>query len=467
MALVSSSNGLRFNLIILIITTAMFCLLGTASYVLYQTNLESKHELSKTSESIKKHLELQLFRVINGFSPKNSFPDLSIWLETKRNTGLCIKYSDIKRNIIQQVCHGDLLLDKNWSSWFEKTYRRVFNPGQESIKRITYNDKTYGLVTLMPDAELEIHLAWADIKKLLGLSTVTVFALCSLLFIAIGRALKPANIIVSGLEDMSNGNLAIRLPPFKISEWDRTGNAVNQLVSNLEKTLSDRQRLAFKLINVQEQERRFLTRELHDEFGQCLAGLQVNASSIVQTANEKCPELIPESQNISNITSHMMDILHDMLLHLRPTDIDTLGLSTGLTSLVSNWNSSNSGKIHCELNIEGYIDDIPEPIPSNIFRIIQECLSNVSKHSRATIAKITLKRPTATEGTDEDKIILTVIDDGIASINSFHDSTGIGLLGINERVDALGGEFMLQNNSPLGLIVNVTIPLHSNSIIHI
>ncbi|MBL1320851.1 MAG: sensor histidine kinase [Methylophaga sp.] len=454
---ISKPKALRLNLIILIITTATLCLFGTASYVLYQSNHEITEELNKTSESIDQHLELQLFKVMNSFSPKDSFPDLSIWSETKRNTGLCMKYSDTKGNTIQQVCRGNTSLNKNWPLWFEKAYRSVFNPGQKSIKDITYNNQTYGLLTLIPDAELEIYLAWTDIKKLLGLSSITVFTLCSLLFIAIGRALKPANIIVSGLEEMSNGNLDLRLPPFAISEWHRTAKAVNHLADSLEKTLSDRQRLAFKLINVQEQERRFLTRELHDEFGQCLAGLQVNASSIIQMASEKYPELIPESQNISNITIHMMDLLRDMLLHLRPADIDSLGLPASLEGMVSQWNSTNNGRTKYEIEMSGDIDKMEEPIPSNIFRIVQECLSNISKHSQARTALVELKR--SADDDIEDSLTLTVKDDGFADISSFNDSSGIGLLGIRDRVNALGGTFTLHENSPSGLAIQINIPL--------
>lgn len=448
--------GLRLNLIMLIIATASLCLLATASYVLYQSNYQATAELRKTAMSIDKHLELQLFKVSNNFSPENTFPDLSIWLETKHNSGLCMKYSDTQGNIIQQLCRGNTSLNKNWPNWFDKSYRWIFNPGKESTSTISYNNEIHGLVTLMPDAELEIYLAWLDIKKLLGLSAITLLTLCSLLFITIGRALKPANIIVSGLEDMSSGNLTHRLPCFTINEWNRTAKAINQLAKSLEKTLSDRQRLAFKLINIQQQERQFLSRELHDEFGQCLAGLQVNTSSLIQTAAEKYPELLPESQNISNITIHMMAILKDMLLHLKPADIDTLGLTASLTGLISQWNTNNKGHTIYDIEIEGEIDKIAEPIPSNIFRIIQECLTNISKHAQASTASIKLIK---LRSDNTNTLMLIVKDDGIADINAFNDSSGIGLLGIQDRVDALGGTFKLTENSPSGLIINIKIPL--------
>lgn len=460
-------NSLRLNLMLSVVAIALLCLLSTASYVLYQTNLESRHEVTRTAGSIDNYLEVQLLRVINGFMPTDSFPDLSIWLESPHNSGLCMEYADRDGTIQQRLCRGNTSLTKNWPTWFEGLYQWAFNPGQKVVRQITYNHQDHGMVTLIPDKKLEIFVAWSDIQKLIGLSGVTVLSLCILLYFAIGRALQPAKVIVTGLEKMSQGNLSARLPHFKINEWHRTGNAVNQLVTSLQQTLSERQRLAFKLINVQEQERRFLARELHDEFGQCLAGLQVNAASIIQTANVKCPELQSETQNISNITAHMMDILRNMLLHLRPSDMDELGLSVSLTSMVAKWNVTNGDNTHYEIAIDGDIDHIAEPVPSNIFRIVQECLSNISKHSKAKTAKVRLERAVtssdnATNNTD-DNLILTVQDDGIADINSFHESTGMGLLGMSERVNALGGEFMLQKNKPTGLIIRITVPLQTSA----
>ncbi len=460
-------DSLRLNLMLSVIAIALLCLLSTASYVLYQTNLESRHEVTITAKSIDNHLEVQLFRVVNGFMAPDSFPDLSLWLDIQQNTGLCMEYADRDGTILQRLCRGSTSLTKNWPYWFESLYKWTFNPGQKVVRQIAYNHEEHGMLTLTPDMELEIFLAWSDIQKLIGLSGVTVFSLCILMYFAIGRALQPANVIVTVLENMSQGNLSARLPNFKINEWQRTSKAVNQLVTSLEQTLFERQRLAFKLINVQEQERRFLARELHDEFGQCLAGLQVNATSILQTANEKCPDLMSESQNISNITAFMMDILRNMLLHLRPSDLDELGLSASLTSMVAKWNVTNGDKTHYEIAIYGDVNHIAEPIPSNIFRIVQECLSNISKHSKAKMAKVILEisvrtSDIVTKSTD-DRLILTVKDDGIADINSFQESTGIGLLGIRERVNALGGEFMFQKNMPTGLIIHITIPLKTSS----
>lgn len=104
--------------------------------------------------------------------------------------------------------------------------------------------------------------------------------------------------------------------------------------------------------------------------------------------------------------------------------VDELGLSAALNSLVAGWNARSGGKTHYRLTIDGDPDRLPEPVPANIFRIIQECLTNIAKHSTAANAQVTL---TQSEGLVE----LRVDDDGSAGNPPYEDAAGIGLLGMS------------------------------------
>ena len=312
------------------------------------------------------------------------------------------------------------------------------------------------------NVETELAHAWHDIKTLMKLSAMTIFSLCTLLYFAVDWALRPARLIVSGLEKMAEGNLSMRLADFKITEWQRTGQAINQLAENLEKTLADRNQLALQLVNTQEEERRYLTRELHDEFGQSLAGLSAIASSITQTAEKECPQLVKESQNVGRITTQMMELLKNMLTQLRPIDFDEFGLVESLQSMVTEWNTRRGGKIKYELNIIGDFSHLPSTVAVNVFRIVQECLTNVSKHSEATRANVKLEKINHTDNLAEtksgDSILLIIKDNGITEAIELSASSGLGLLGMRERVSALGGEMTIKANKPSGLIVRVWLP---------
>jgi len=161
---------------------------------------------------------------------------------------------------------------------------------------------------------------------------------------------------------------------------------------------------------------------------------------------------VNDAEHISRITQHMLENVRDLLKRLRPAELDELGLAASLNSLVSGWNARGGGKCQYRLDIVGDCALLPEPLTITLFRIIQECLTNIAKHASAVDANITL---TITA----DAVDLTVKDDGSAINLPFANNTGIGLLGIRERVTALGGRLTLAIAEPHGLIVEVHFPI--------
>ena len=305
---------------------------------------------------------------------------------------------------------------------------------------------------MTPSAELEIADAWDKTLSLMALSTVTVSAICLLVYLSISRALKPAQTIVAGLEHLESGHLDFRLPPFELDEWHRIASAINQLATSQQQLLEERQKLAVKLIDLQEQERRYLARELHDEFGQCLAAINAVASSIKQTATLQCPDLMAEADHIGRITAHMLDGVRDLLGRLRPAEFDELGLAASLNSLVAGWNGRSSGKTRYHLSITGDCSPLPETLAVALFRITQECLTNIAKHAKASSVGISLT-------IDNEAAVLNIQDDGVARQLPFAGVAGIGLLGIRERVTALHGQLRLAIAEPHGLIVEARLPM--------
>jgi two-component system, NarL family, sensor histidine kinase UhpB len=446
--------NLQFHLLSRITVVALMCLLVTTAYVLYRSDRQARQSAQITAESLGRQLELQLFRINAGLGQANQFPDFDLWKQTGNVSGICVRFVATGSVAARSLCNGEKLSGLNWPGGFETFYRRFFSPGFEITRPIVFNGRVYGSLTVTPSAEMEIAQAWGNICSLLGLSAITVLAVCLLVYLSISRALRPSRIIVAGLESMEKGNLACRLPSFELIEWQRTATAINQLAASQQQLLAERQKLAVKLINLQEEERRYLARELHDEFGQCLAAISAVAASIAQTAEQQCPVLVGEADHISRITRHMMDSVRDLLMRLRPAELDELGLAAGLNSLVSGWNARSGGKIRYQLNITGDCALLPESLTITLFRITQECLTNIAKHSAAANAKVAL-------AITADAAALTVKDDGIATELPFADGSGIGLPGIRERVSALNGQLTLAIAHPHGLIVEAWLPIHS------
>ena len=445
--------NLQFSLLSRITVVGLLCLLATATYVLYRSDRQARQATQITADALGKQLELQLFRINAGVGQVNQFPDFDLWKQTSSMPGICVHFVATD-NAARSLCNGAKSAGLNWPDGFETFYRWFLNPGLELTRPIAFNGRVYGSLTVTPSAEMEIAQAWENIRGLLGLSAMTVLAVCLLVYLSISRTLRPARIIVAGLESMEKGNLAYRLPSFELIEWQRTGKAINQLAASQQQLLAERQKLAVKLINIQEEERRFLARELHDEFGQCLAAINAVAASIAQTAEEQCPALVGDADHISRITQHMLDSVRNLLKRLRPAELDELGLAVSLNSLVSGWNARSGGKSHYQLNIVGDCALLPEPLTITLFRITQECLTNIAKHSVARNAKINL-------AIAADAVTLTVEDDGSVTELSFADSSGIGLLGIRERITALDGQLSLAIVQPHGLKVEVWLPITS------
>lgn len=445
--------NLQLHLLSRIVVVTLMCLLATASYVLYLSDRQARQATQVTSASLAKQLEFQLLRINAGFGQANRFPDFDLWKQTGNAPGICVRFLSTD-GAARSLCNGSKLADVNWPYSFETFYRGLFNPGFEITRPIAYNDRVYGELMVTPSAEMEIAQAWENICSLLGLSIVTVLAVCLLVYLSISRALRPARIIVAGLESMEKGNLACRLPSFELIEWQRTASAINQLAASQQQLLAERQKLTVKLINLQEEERRYLARELHDEFGQCLAAINAVAASIAQTADQQCPALVSEADHISRITQHMLDNVRDLLRRLRPVELDEFGLAVSLNSLISGWNARSGGKIRFQLSIVGDCALLPEALTVTVFRIIQECLTNIAKHSAATDAKVTLV-------ITADAVALTIVDDGVATELPFTEGSGIGLLGMRERVTELFGQLALAIAQPHGLSVEVWLPIRS------
>lgn len=448
--------GLRFSLIIRIILVALTCLIVSAVYVMYDTDRHAKQRAANTAERINKEISLQFQQIYKGYAHAEGFPNTELWHGINGLPGSCIQFESRNNKQKRHVCNQNNNENPSWPVWFGKVYEHFFDPGYEVEYRISFFALYIGTVIVTLNKDIELSMAWRSLKGLMGLTVTTVFAVSLLVFLAISRILQPAKSIVDGLEHMARGNLDTRLKNYDIKEWKKTADAINQLAESQQKIIASNKQLAFKLINVQEEEHRHISRELHDEFGQCLAAINAVTSSIKQTAEHKCPELLTETDTISRTTLHMMDALRDLLTRLRPIDIDELGLINSLEKLINSWNNHTNDSTHYHLHIDGNINRLPKPLPVNVYRIIQESLTNISKHANASKAEVFINKVS-------NNIHIRIQDDGIvATTKDFNFSSGVGLLGIKERVAALGGDIMFANAQPTGLLISINLPIQTD-----
>jgi signal transduction histidine kinase len=145
-----------------------------------------------------------------------------------------------------------------------------------------------------------------------------------------------------------------------------------------------------------------------------------------------------------------------MLHRLRPSLLDTFGLGDSLVELVSQWRERHA-HIACDLQASGDFTDVPDALGITIYRLVQEALTNVARHSHAGRVSVRLER-CETGAEHEGGLRLTVTDDG-TGLGPASATPGLGLLGMRERVIAAGGEFLLQGAPRHGVQIVATLPL--------
>jgi signal transduction histidine kinase len=284
--------------------------------------------------------------------------------------------------------------------------------------------------------------AWHDAGRLIAIMVITLLLLSGLVYAALARALRPTRLIRAGLERFAN-DLSARLRPFDLAELSAIRDVFNHLAESLGTALAERNALTRRLIALQDDERRHLARELHDEFGQCLAAIRALAASARQSAAQDCPSVLSECDGIAHTATHMMEALRGTLFRLRPPDVDELGLAASLEGLVAGWNGRSRRRPRFEIRLCGAFDSLPASFAANLYRIAQEGITNAAKHADATriVLQLAIRDVlNAANGNGASKEIeLTVRDDGIAGDHELAANHGMGFLGMRERVATLGG----------------------------
>ncbi|MDH5633881.1 MAG: sensor histidine kinase [Gammaproteobacteria bacterium] len=222
----------------------------------------------------------------------------------------------------------------------------------------------------------------------------------------------------------------------------------------------ENRKLSRQLIGIQEQEYRKLAREIHDEFGQSLTAIKTDAVLISSRSKDREHSIYRSSEAIIAVVSHIYDVVYSMMRRLRPTVLDDLGLLATLESYMKDWRERRPG-MPCRLTISGEIDGFEEDVNISIYRMIQECTTNVIRHAAASRIHVMLVRVTTEK---DDHVVVSVEDNGRGMTRTHrHSGSGFGLLGMRERVESLGGEMQVQSARNRGTTVVALIPVSKSS----
>jgi two-component system sensor histidine kinase UhpB len=322
-----------------------------------------------------------------------------------------------------------------------------------------------GSVFVVGHASDEIAEVWRDMSDLAILAGIVNLTVIALLFVALGRVLDPLVSLAVGLREMGGGNLRFRLPFPKVRELADIVDQFNRLASALDAARGDNTRLNRRLITVQDDERRLIASELHDELGPCLFGLRADAASIkrltaslpeevAESVRERVMTLIQTTERIQTVNRRLLDRIRPMALHHVP-------LKDVIATLVSEFEQHDSDCAF-ELAIGRIADKYGDCIDLTIYRCVQEGITNAIRHSGAKTIAIELEQRTTVvpdcAGYYASAVLRLAVKDDGCGIGPKRQP-GLGLLGMEERVRALGGRFTISRRSNGGTRLDIAIPI--------
>ena len=310
--------------------------------------------------------------------------------------GVCVQFEP-SSDFEKPLCGQSVGTGKAPPQWFAAAMQTFLGSHAAVARPITARTTTAGTVLALPDPDAAIRLAWGQVLDSLGVALLMALAIALLASLTIAHTLAPARSIVAALQGMAHGRYRTSLPRFRSMELAMIGQAVSDLGGRLEQAMGERAVLTRRLLEIRDDERRTLARELHDEFGQNLSAILAFANTIEAAAakDQDRSSVAQDARMISQATLRIMACLRGTLNRLRHPLAQELGLEASLISLVDSWRSQTATQPTIRLDLQGDLADVRGTVATTAYRVAQECLTNSLRHSAAREIELRIERARA------------------------------------------------------------------------
>jgi two-component system sensor histidine kinase UhpB len=401
-------------------------------------------------EDINSSIDLAEFAITSTLSNRKSFDNLTEFAFVKDLNNLK-KLHHLKIEVLNT--EGEVLsrssdnlnLKISPPVWFKSLFE--FDDKAENFLRIVNVSNTQsniGSIVIESNLDYDHQIIWIEFLALLEVVFFVVLFINLSILMIFTQTLVPIDNIIDALTKVSSGQFNIKLEKISISEFETIRFHLSKVIHKLKANDKAINLLNQKILDVQEQEKIMISHDLHDHLAQDLASIQIHSrtaqlSNSAKQKNKVFEQIIEISQNINE---SIRQIIKKMNLSM----IDELGFEDALENLIQeSLKNLKIKKINCEVKTRL----ITKKMQTDFYRITQEAISNIKKHSLPTFVKIKLDQ-------DRQSLIFTIENDGVFKITKGHKKNGIGLIGIQQRVKKFNGIFETKNQkNKFTLIIKV------------
>jgi two-component system, NarL family, sensor histidine kinase UhpB len=439
---VNNTVSLRYQINIRIVLTSIIILILGGIIAIWQARVSVKTELDSSL-----NLAAQLIQLNFPNEPQHGTVDVDAWLprfvSLEQTRHLTIQLKQPTGNIV------NFAAKTKWGGdtppqWFV----HILSAQSPKIEQqLTNADGRQISLIIQANPIDEISETWKESRAFfatLVIMAVITFIAVNLLF---NNTLNTIGIIVESLIATEQGNYQQKLPDFSTQEYDSIAKAINHMTYVLDATHKENKALTLHTLQIQEDERQHLAKELHDELGQSLTAIKVMATT---SKNDKANSA-HIADTIISVCDHLITVVRSMMRNLHPLVLTELGLKASLEDLLNHWSQWHPG-LSLRLDCPDTVDSLEQKITIQVFRIVQECLTNIVRHAQATEAAIHLE-------IEPRKILRLEVSDNGHGCTLPETKKGFGLLGIRERVQSLEGELIIQSTQQQGMKITASIPL--------
>ncbi|MEK9771763.1 MAG: histidine kinase [Nitrosomonadales bacterium] len=321
--------------------------------------------------------------------------------------------------------------------WFKEIFSFDQSDGKSKFKRIinisNINDAK-GSIVISPNLDYDISVLWSETTGVLTILLLIIIAVNLAIYIIYAYTLKDIDNILIVLNDINNKKFHTKKIESKILEFNKIQSMLGKVVNTLKINDQKINMLNASLLQIQENEKKEIGHDLHDELSQDLTSIQLVAQTGVNKSSKNDKDNY--FAQIIKISSQINESIRTLIKKLNLSHIEELGFKNALILLIEDWKVKNN-KTQLQYSIQ--FDDeskIPSKLKTNIYRIIQEGLTNITKHSNAKKADIKILKK-------KNRFLIEIQNDGIKKVIK---NPGIGLIGIQERVKTFDGEVVCKKS---------------------